>query len=86
MISVSADQDERTWRQFIGKNSILWPQCWDGDNVLRRTFAISAFPTYILIDEEGVIRYRSVGAGMLNEALIESEVKKCLEALRLKGS
>jgi len=86
IISVSADQDERTWRQFIGKNSMLWPQCWDGDNLLRRTFAISAFPTYILIDEEGVIRYRSVGAGMLNETLIESEVKKCLEALRPKGS
>jgi peroxiredoxin len=63
MISVSSDGIEEKWRQFIAKNQMTWPQYLDRERKVQRAFEVQKFPSYVVIDSEGIIRYRSYGAG-----------------------
>jgi thiol-disulfide isomerase/thioredoxin len=61
LISVSADQDEKQWRDFVARKKMDWGQYWDRDGSLRKLMRVSAFPTYVIVDPEGIIRERMVG-------------------------
>jgi len=61
IISASADRDENAWREYISKKNMTWPQVLDRQASLSRSFDVHAFPTYIVIDNEGFIRERIVG-------------------------
>ena len=61
IISVSADGDEKKWRDFVAKKSMEWPQVWDSSGNLRASFGVRAFPTYLVVDGDGVIRDRITG-------------------------
>jgi thiol-disulfide isomerase/thioredoxin len=63
MIAVSADESEDTWRRFTVKNNMVWPQYWDGSQRLREAFDVNAFPTYVLLDAEGIVQERITGSG-----------------------
>jgi thiol:disulfide interchange protein len=39
-----------------------WPQYRDSNGALMHAFAVRAFPTYMVIDGDGVIKERIVGA------------------------
>ena len=58
MLSVSCnDVDEAKWRGFIDKNQMVWTRYFDRDHHVQRAFEVRAFPTYILIDAEGIVRF-----------------------------
>jgi peroxiredoxin len=61
LISVSADKEEDKWRDFVAKKDMDWYQYRDPAGTIQRTYGIHAFPTYIVIDTEGIIRQRIVG-------------------------
>ncbi len=54
VISVSADEDKTAWEAFVEKERMGWPQYLDSDWKLRRLFGIRAYPTYLVIDGDGV--------------------------------
>jgi thiol-disulfide isomerase/thioredoxin len=61
VISVSADNDQNTWRQFVQKKKMDWLQVYDGDGTIRNLFGVHEFPTYLVIDGGGAIQQRIVG-------------------------
>ena len=63
MLGISSDarQDEAKLREYVGKNSMLWPQHHDASRAIHRMFDITSFPTYFVIDAEGIIRGRMNG-------------------------
>ncbi|HEY6046465.1 MAG TPA: redoxin family protein [Pyrinomonadaceae bacterium] len=79
MISVSSDGDEEKWKTFVVKEKMVWPQYLDRDRKVERVFGIRAFPTYILLDAEGVIKYRAVGMSLEKEASLEEAIHKQLK-------
>ena len=81
MISVSSDGDEEKWKDFIGKEKMIWPQYLDRDRKVIRAFRVTAYPTYILLDHEGVIRYRSSGMSLDKEAILQDAVHKQIKLL-----
>jgi TonB family protein len=80
MLSVSSDSDEAVVRGFTEKNRIVWPQYWDRDRKVQQAFDIRAFPTYVLIDDEGVVRFRTTGGGVREPMGLEDAIKKALKA------
>jgi thiol:disulfide interchange protein len=58
---VSADKEEDKWRDFVAKKEMDWYQYRDPERETLRTYGIHAFPTYIVIDTEGIVRQRIVG-------------------------
>lgn len=79
MIAISSDREVETWRAFTAKNQMVWPQYRDRDSKVQRAFEVRAFPTYIVIDHEGIIRYRSSGFGSQGTATIEEAIRKALK-------
>jgi thiol-disulfide isomerase/thioredoxin len=56
IVSVSEDDEEEVARGFVAKNGMTWTQCHDREKTIRQLFRVNAFPTYFVIDGEGVIR------------------------------
>lgn len=76
MIGISSDSEAEKWRAFIARNQMVWPQFWDRDRRVQRAFAVRAFPTYIVIDHEGIIRFRSSGTSSERSANLEDAIRK----------
>ena len=77
LISVSADQDEIAWREFVAKKRMDWAQYRDPRGSILELFGIHSFPTYLVIDGDGVVRERIHG---LNPQ--ESVVHRLKDVLR----
>jgi peroxiredoxin len=86
MISVSSDGDENKWKDFITKEKMVWAQYLDRERKVQRAFRVDRFPTYILLDPDGVIRYRSYGLSADKEASLEDAVKKQIKLVGKSAS
>lgn len=76
IIGISSDDDEQEWRDFTAKNKMVWPQYRDKDHRILSAFGIRAFPTYILIDHEGIVRYSSIGLSWTRSANLNEAINK----------
>lgn len=76
LIGISSDGDEAEWKEFTAKNKMIWPQYRDHDRRIQRAFGVRAFPTYIVIDHEGIVRFQSVGLSWQRSAALDENIKK----------
>ena len=76
MISVSSDGIEEKWKDFILKNQMDWPQYLDRSHKIQRAFDVHAFPSYILLDHEGIVRYRTVTTSWERTGELDAAIKK----------
>jgi thioredoxin-like negative regulator of GroEL len=79
VLSISVDEDEAAWRRFLQKNGMTWLQCRDGQHELSRRFDVHSFPTYIVLDGEGVIRHRLGGTDP--QWSLKARLRKTLETM-----
>jgi len=82
MLGVSSDGDEDKWREFIGKEKMVWPQFLDRQREVQRAFSVRAFPTYIVLDHEGIIRFRTTGLSFDKEAALSDAVNKQIKIIQ----
>src|SRR5690242_15604323 len=75
VLSVSLDQDEQKWKEFIAKNGMTWPQYFDGGftGPVSRMFAVDAIPHTFTIDADGVLQDEHIG-----DSSIEGKLKKLI--------
>ena len=76
LIGISSDREDDVWREFTEKNKMVWPQFRDEDRRIHRAFGIRAFPTYIVIDHEGIVRFTSVGASWERSVDLHEAIQK----------
>jgi tetratricopeptide (TPR) repeat protein len=76
ILGISSDSDEEEWREFTVKNKMVWPQYRDKDRRIQRAFGIRAYPTYILIDHEGIVRFSSIGLSWQRSASLDGAIQK----------
>lgn len=76
LIGISSDSDNAEWKDFTEKNKMIWPQYRDHDRRIQRAFGVRAFPTYILIDHEGIVRFQSVGLSWMRAAALDESIRK----------
>ena len=79
LLSISADQGAKEWRDFIAAKKMDWPQYWDEDGKIRKLFDIQAFPTYIVIDRDGIIRERI--KGLNSQETVVHRLRETLQSL-----
>jgi len=80
LISVDENDEEAKWREFMAENKMDWMNTRDGDRKIQRLFQVTAFPTYILIDHEGIILYRGRGSSRQTEDELSKQIKQALKA------
>lgn len=90
ILSVSWDEDEQTWQDFVEKNRMTWPQYRDVDHRLGRLFEVEGIPSYFTIDSKGVIASELMGEGFdvesrLRKLIAETKSTKARPALAVAG-
>lgn len=76
LIGISSDSDDEVWREFTVKNKMIWPQYRDKDRRILRAFGVHAFPTYVVIDHEGIVRHQSIGMSWNRAATLDEVIRK----------
>jgi thiol-disulfide isomerase/thioredoxin len=73
VLSISLDNDEAKWKDFVAKNDMSWLQYRDGGFTGRiaTQFGVNAIPATFTIDADGVLEDQHVG-----DADIEGKLKK----------
>jgi thiol-disulfide isomerase/thioredoxin len=73
ILSVSLDDDEKKWKDFVAKNEMTWPQYRDGGfkGSVSTLFSVRAIPQTFTIDADGVLQDQHIG-----DAAIEGKLKK----------
>ena len=82
MIGISSDPvaDKQVWMDYIDKNKMLWPQNIDTTRVVHRAYQIESFPTYIVVDPEGIVRLRVTGfSASATIPELEAAIKKAMK-------
>jgi thiol-disulfide isomerase/thioredoxin len=79
ILSVSLDQDEQKWKDFIAQNGMTWLHYRDGGftGPVARMFSVQAIPHTFTIDADGVLQDEEIG-----DASIEGKLKKLVSRAR----
>jgi peroxiredoxin len=79
VVSVSLDDNEQQWKDFVAKNGMTWAQYRDGGftGPISKLFGVTAIPHTFTIDAEGVLQDEHIG-----DASIEGKLKKLLAQAR----
>ena len=79
LIGISSDFDEQRWREFTEKNQMVWPQYLDKDRKIQNAFSIRSFPTYIVIDHEGIVRFQGSELGLVQAGTLDNAIQKYMK-------
>jgi len=81
VLSVSVDDDEAKWRDFIAKNEMTWPQYFDHgfNGSVAKSFNVHAIPHTFTIDADGILQDEHIG-----DASIEGKLKKLIKRAQEK--
>ena len=79
-IGVAVNDQQDAWAAYIEKNNMNWPQFLDKTRKVAMPFGVSAYPTYIVIDGEGIVRARKSGWNpMETPGWLDGEIKRTLK-------
>jgi thiol-disulfide isomerase/thioredoxin len=79
LIGVSSDDDEDVWKTFIAAQHMDWSEYIDLSEQMLQAFKIESFPTYIVLDKDGVIRFRQSGLSESTQGDLEDAINKALK-------
>jgi thiol-disulfide isomerase/thioredoxin len=79
-IGVAVNDQEDSWAAYIEKNKMDWPQFFDRSRKIATPFAVVSYPTYVVIDGDGIVRGRQSGYSPMETASwIEDQIKRSLK-------
>lgn len=82
LLSVSNDAQRSTLERFVAKESMDWPQIHDPERrLMGQTFGVSRYPTYWVVDGEGLVIHRATGWSSHIGRQLDSAVAKALRQL-----
>ncbi len=81
VISIAEDSPIADWRKQIQSGEMPWTQVYD-TNALGETFRVHAFPTFILLDGDQIVRGRSDGWGDVMRIVLAQAIEKTLKQTR----
>lgn len=75
IIGVNYDRDSTAFTNAVRKEQLNWDQVFDKDDVMMKLFGQTPLPTWILINEEGIVTFNESGSDKMDKLI------KLLEAL-----
>ncbi len=80
IIGVNSDRDKTSLKKRIEEEKITWRSFWNGPQgtggPISKEWNVSGWPTLYILDQKGVIRYKSVGS---NEKAMDKILHELLE-------
>jgi thiol-disulfide isomerase/thioredoxin len=79
-VGIAVRDQEAEWAAYIEKNKMDWPQFLDTSRKIVTPFAVVSYPTYVIIDAEGIVRARKSGySPSETQGWLDDEIKKSLK-------
>lgn len=70
LVAVNSDEDQEEARQLAAAEGLDWPCWWDGaSGPIVARWGVSCWPTFFVLDAQGVVRYRMMKASELDRAV-----------------
>jgi thiol-disulfide isomerase/thioredoxin len=79
LVGVSSDDDEDLVRTFTQAQHMDWLEHVDLTGKVLEAFKVESFPTFVVIDKDGVIRFRQSGWGPSTQNELEEAIGKALK-------
>lgn len=79
LVGVSSDNDEEVWRTFLEAQHMDWPDYIDLSEEVLGAFKVDSFPTFIVMDKDGVVRFRQSGVGDTTAGELSDAINKALK-------
>ncbi len=79
LVSISSDDDEAVWKTFVESQHMEWAEYLDSSSEVQKAFKIESFPTFIVVDKDGVIRFRQSGVGPETQDDLEDAINRALK-------
>lgn len=79
VIGVSSDDDEDVWRTFIEAQRMDWHEYIDISGKVIEAFDVDSYPTYVVLDKDGVVRFRQSGYGPTTEGELDDAISHALK-------
>lgn len=83
IVGVNSDKDREKLKPDLEKNGITWRSFWNGPNgtggPISSAWNVRGWPTLYLIDPQGTIVYKSLGA---NVPALDAALEKAIAATR----
>jgi thiol-disulfide isomerase/thioredoxin len=79
IVGISSDQDEHVWKDFVTAKQLDWPQYIDSSGEVQTIFNIHKFPTYIVLDREGIIEFQISEVTDRTHTELEDAIRKALQ-------
>ena len=86
IVGISADNDDYAWRRFTVKEQMVWPQFWDRGQDIVRSFGVNGFPTYVLVDGDGIEQLRVTGDGFNRSVGLQKAIAAQIAKLARPGA
>jgi peroxiredoxin len=77
VLTVNLEESPTTVKNFMAENHLTFPVLLDTRAEVAKEYGVSAIPTTLLIDKDGIIKERKVGS-FPNKAAIEESLGKIL--------
>jgi thiol-disulfide isomerase/thioredoxin len=81
ILGISADKSAENWRAFIESKKLTWAHYLDSKRMVADRFGVNGYPTYILLDHEGIIRYLKQGWSPQVDQELEHEARKLIKTI-----
>ncbi len=79
LLGVNADAEAEQLQRTQQQAGLTWPSWWDGPaGKISTAWKVDRFPTLVLIDAQGVVRWRHVGIPA--EGVLEAKIEEHLPA------
>ncbi|MGA2811670.1 MAG: redoxin family protein [Candidatus Acidiferrum sp.] len=79
LVGISADGDEQTLKTFVERNRMSWTEYLDLSGSVGESFSVDSYPTYVVVDKQGVVQYRQSGFGPTVAGELEDVINKALK-------
>jgi len=76
LVGISDDDDEKAVRKFTQAQQMDWAEHVDASGDVMTAFKVESFPTFVVMDKDGVIRFRQSGFGPPIQADLEEAINK----------
>lgn len=67
-------------RRYVESYEMPWPQHLDASQAVHKAYQVDAFPTFIVIDGDGIVTLRMRGWSGNTEQRLDNKIRKNLKA------
>jgi len=71
VLSVSVDRDAAAWKKAVSDDGMVWIQGHDDKDISHSLYGVVSIPSTFLLNKDGVIIYKNLRGGALEEKLME---------------